>query len=843
MDEQLRRWAHEHGVSPGALQKLETLLSHEGRGPATPTRHPERVLPTRYEDRGLIGVGGSAEVRRVFDWDLKRTVAMKVLLERSIAQPVTRARFLNEVRITGRLEHPGVVPVHDRGLLADGRPFFTMKEVRGRSFDKVLAEGKRDRVVQRRLLTLLLRVAETMAHAHALGVVHRDLKPANLMVGAFGEVMVMDWGIARDPETPFVATHAQRGLEQSLETSSHTRTGDVFGTIGYMSPEQARGEAKAVGAPSDVWSLGLVLYEVLLGERAYGGHPAFVLAQLKAGDGPVVPSEAPVPDDLREILERALAPESADRYPTAEPLRHHLQRWLDGEAQRERARAAVVEAESLWSSVEELAGRERQLREAASRLRATLLDHHPVERKRPLWDLEDEADSVAQRRAILEEERIDRLRSAIQEDPDNEDAHAELARWYRARLVEAERRQRPATAARYELLLRRHDRAGAHRAFLAREATLSLRTEPRAEVRARRAVHRQRRVTLEAGHEVGMTPLERVTIAADTYVLELRAEGCAVACYPIRLERGEEAVEPPPGEAEAQPVPLVREGRLGPDDIYVPGGWSVVGGDPIAIDGFPRRPVWLDGFVCRRFPVTWEDYLAFLDDLVAEGRADEAATHIPAASLGTVGASRHEAHVRRVGERYELVPESFLFPSASLRWPVSGVTWHDATAYARWEAARTGLPWRLLEDVEWEKAARGVDERPYPWGWHGEPKWFRVAGSTEEPAQFADVDDYPEDESPYGVRSLGGNIREWTRTPWTLEGELQERMRVPMTVEPSADELIVVRGGSWHTAPIQARSTHRFAALPDHRTAVVGFRLARSLVEEDRVRRTSPHPP
>ena len=264
------------------------------------------LLPGPAEDRfdfGVeIGAGGMGRVRLVRDGWLGRQIAVK--------EPATEAdarRLWREALITARLEHPGIVPVYDLGLDGEGRPWFAMRVVRGRSLAEILGDSLPARERQD-LLRPLLAACEAVGFAHRQGVVHRDLKPANLMVGAFGEMQVIDWGLAQSADLP----------DGTLGSA---------GTLYYMSPEQARGEP--VNARSDVWSLGAVLYEIVVGARARAGANDIELAAAaRRGDAQAIPDETPA--DLAAILKHALAPEPAARYPDAKALADDLARYLDG---------------------------------------------------------------------------------------------------------------------------------------------------------------------------------------------------------------------------------------------------------------------------------------------------------------------------------------------------------------------------------------------------------------------------------------------------------------------------------------------------------------------------------
>src|SRR5215467_13201019 len=229
---------------------------------------------TRYELRELIARGGMGVVYAAEDEKLNRRVALKVLDSTGAAPELTQ-RLIREARILAQLEHPGIVPVHDVGTLADGRVFYTMKFVEGQRLDKYVADLKS--VPDR--LRIFLRICDAVGFAHARGVLHRDLKPANIMIGPFGEVLVMDWGLAKilpsgdsrpvppvDPEATILdRPKPADDSSGSTKVSAITGHGTVMGTPGYMSPEQARGDVEHLDARSDIFSLGALLRFLLAG--------------------------------------------------------------------------------------------------------------------------------------------------------------------------------------------------------------------------------------------------------------------------------------------------------------------------------------------------------------------------------------------------------------------------------------------------------------------------------------------------------------------------------------------------------------------------------------------------
>ncbi len=303
--------------------------------PADPFATPAPGEPQRLRDEGIIGEGGVARVHRVFDGTLLRHVAMKVLSATAAAGPEVSRRFVEEAQITGQLDHPNIVPVHAVGAFPDGRLFFTMKLVEGRTLTDLLSDeidftDPRRRDLER-VIKVLVKVCEAVAFAHSRGVLHLDLKPDNVMVGHFGQVYVMDWGIAHlmpgEPDEAGVRTTRQRAAE---------REGLVSGTLAYMSPEQAMGEPARFGPHTDVFSLGAILYEVLTGEPPYSGDDlARIFHAAARGDVPPATAKARargLPRALVRIAETALARDPADRYPTAEAMAADLERFMHGGA-------------------------------------------------------------------------------------------------------------------------------------------------------------------------------------------------------------------------------------------------------------------------------------------------------------------------------------------------------------------------------------------------------------------------------------------------------------------------------------------------------------------------------
>jgi serine/threonine protein kinase/formylglycine-generating enzyme required for sulfatase activity len=290
--------------------------------------------------------GGLGEVFLAQDGELNREVALKEILPRHADDPESRARFLREAEVTGALEHPGVVPVYGLGTHPDGRPYYTMRLIRGETLREAIGRfhaadrasrppGERN-VELRKLLGRFVAVCDAVAYAHSRGILHRDLKPDNIMLGPYGETLVVDWGLAGPVRGPD-QTPLPSALRPAGAAEGWTQTGAVIGTPQYMSPEQAAGQADRLGPAADVYSLGATLYQLLTGRAPFPmeGGILDLLLRVRSGDFPRPRTvHHGVPQALEAICLKAMASRPADRYSTARELADDLERWLADEPVR-----------------------------------------------------------------------------------------------------------------------------------------------------------------------------------------------------------------------------------------------------------------------------------------------------------------------------------------------------------------------------------------------------------------------------------------------------------------------------------------------------------------------------
>jgi WD40 repeat protein/tRNA A-37 threonylcarbamoyl transferase component Bud32 len=340
----------------------ENLRSEEKTAdqvPLPPTGQTDAPAPQpawRYKPVQFHAQGNLGEVHIAQDDELNRSVALKRIQERYANDAESRRRFLREAEVTGRLEHPGVVPVYGLGQGDDGRPCYAMRFIQGESLKEAIERfhaaekpgrdpGER-RLALRQLLTSFVTVCKTMAYAHSRGIIHRDLKPANIMLGKYGETLVVDWGLARAFERDETArSQGEASLTPSLAgAAGETQVGKMVGTPAYASPEQAAGLWDVVGPTSDIFSLGATLYNLLTNQIPYDGSGVLeIIAQASAGE--VIPPrqrKKDVPRALEAICLKAMAHKRTERYGTALELAADVEDWLADEPVRAH-RESVVE--------------------------------------------------------------------------------------------------------------------------------------------------------------------------------------------------------------------------------------------------------------------------------------------------------------------------------------------------------------------------------------------------------------------------------------------------------------------------------------------------------------------
>ena len=893
-----------------------------------------------------LGRGGMGAVFSTVDQDVRRKVAMKVMLPSTATSPAHIKRFLEEAQITGQLEHPNIVPVHEVGINEESNIYFTMKMVHGENLDDVLdkvAKAKADYQQQYSLGVLLqiyMKVCDAIGYAHAKGVLHRDLKPENLMVGGFGEVLVMDWGLAKVLGRDDINTGAGKADQAS---AYHTMEGQVMGTPAYMSPEQALGKISELDERSDIFSLGGILYKILTGQAPYRGknaREALEKARKRQLQSPDLRApERKIPAELVAICMKSMAREQDERYGSAEELKDDIQRYLDGRSvsakrdnllvmarkwvirnkvaaigiaaaivcliigsmgaaiyQQKQQQATIAQlllqgdqfktdgkfeqAEETFFSVlgldmantaarrgiaevsgkplalknKRLAGEKiKEVEKTAAvvpeldkkisdmtgkveKARAELKGYEGYDRKKTFWDEERGLLSATVDRLKTEGRVISSYTQILSLDGENKEARAALAKIYYEKFRNAETLRDSGDMAYYrELLLAFDD--GAYKALLDKEGGLTLGTSPAADGfyifrfvegpdrrlvpapfsaqayssakaagdEVLRGIDPQFKLEATASAPLGkllagrdfnrVAQIENMRMPAGSYVIVVQKPGSIETRIPVVIERGE--------EKKLDIVKLFKEDEVPKGFVYVPRGEFISGGDAGAIGSPPRSVKKTPGFFIAKNETTVGEYLKFLNYMEAQ-RPGSMESYIPRKAPDS------GYYWRKVGSQYQ--------PSFPLDWPVLGIAQVDARQYCKWLSKAYDDRWefRLPEEWEWEKAARGVDGRAFPWGNYFDFSFCSMARSTEVRREGPDkVGAFYLDASVYGAEDMAGNLSEWTASFFGSDRGNS-----------------VYKGSSWsRIEDKEARCASRNGTIPENVADTLGFRIAISIKE------------
>ncbi len=789
----------------------------------------------RYDLCEEIAHGGMGAVVRVWDRDLERHLAMKVTKSGGVpgtprspdAESRSLGRFLEEAKVTGQLDHPGIVPVHELGVDREGRCYFTMKLVRGRNF-KAIIECVRQGTegwTMHRALQVILKVCEALAYAHSKDVIHRDIKPANVMVGRFGEVYLMDWGLARVQGHPdardirprcFDADrsdeiHSVRHAEDETGDAVITMDGHVVGTPAYIPPEQAAGEVDKVGRRSDVYSVGATLYHLLAGAMPYVPRGAYrsantVLAMVLQGPPrPVSEVARDVPLELAAICEKAMAREREDRYAGAAELAEDLQAFLEGRT------ISVYRGGAAWE-LRKWVSRNRAL--AVASFAAVIL----ALTTSTAWAFYLAARN--ERLATDQEEALTGEAIAVAEREQLDVESTELIRNLRAadEALLAELRQRAG-----ELSPPFPEHLESHREWLRSAWTLHDRAPLHASL-----LERLRESGAEAWERNPQARLvgELAEFAREPHGPLPRVEARAA----LAEEIGERSVEGlDAGARWARTVEEIAAAPAYGGLVIAPQlGLVPLGADPdsglfefaaLATGAPPRRDD------AGRLIQGEESGVVLV--LVPGGRfAMGAQSSDPAAPGYDEGAEASEAPVREVTvepfflARHELSRAQWLRATGvgaggDGLLPVSGIGWFEG------KRVLAGLDLCLPGEVQWEYAARGGALAPWWWGADAEGSSGRAELSTGVGEEGGPVSIHALEPNTFGLHHVLGNVAEWCDDP-PIDYDSP-------FVDPARRELRIIRGGSFRDLPENARLADRYAGSAAEGLPTVGLRAARPL--------------
>ena len=844
----LLRFLHEEKTREKILEKSAQKKSNASTIlPLTTKINPEEEgYIDRYKVLSVLGKGGVGTVYLVLDEELNREVAMKVMHKHFLRDEVACMRFREEGQIASQMQHPNIIPIYEMGGLSDGRLYFTMERIKGHTLKDYILDfhnpEKESMLSLSKLMGVFVAACRAIAHVHRRGVIHRDLKPSNIMIDDNGETLVVDWGLSKSISSKEEVMTVRDDFEDSL-----TEVGSVEGTPSFMAPEQAIGDTENVGYEADVYALGAILFTILSGSQPFGdGLPIQVLRRVLTEPIPKLNvqelNEAngrfDIGQHLINVVTKAMSKEPADRYSSAADMLNELRTWRFAQEREVSAERWIRKSQRIAERRVSLQKKKQVLVEQCAHMERACSSWKSTNEKRPLWQCQDEISYLTKkiRNHFMKEEQA--LLKALLEHGAYIKTRILLAEFYRDRHSYAEEKGMFRIASEAEFLLEEHlesiptchPRYRELFEYLNGTGSVSLNTnqnEYSVEVekyllqdRHLICAHIQWKENVSSFHE---------DLEMGSYLVTCHKNGYEPIRYPVQIGRCEKWTTKTPLGTE-QPLSFLPSELLKQDECYVPAGWFHFGGDERALNAIPKKKVWLNDFIIKKYPITNEDYLGFLNDLLKQGKEKLALRYAPkdrAMDNSAIIYGRDEHGL------FHLQPDAE-GDMWELDWPVILVDWTSAMAYAQWYSNRTGRYWRLPFEAEWEKSARGVDGRIFPWGDYFNPAWCSMRTSKKGRPFMSEVYEYPIDCSPYEVMGMAGNVREWTASAWNAAGpEIGDRVLVEDLPTLYEGLRVTIKGGSWYDPDINCRAASRVCAGISRLDELLGFRLASPVVPSD----------
>ena len=790
------------------LPKDPQIVLRQGGGETDSVVKPSSPeLPTdrensRYQLHGEIARGGMGAIIKGRDNDLGRDLAIKVLLESHKDKPEVLQRFVEEAQIAGQLQHPGIVPVYELGEFSDRRPFFSMKLVKGETLAALLASRNDSSEGLPKLLGIFEQICQTVAYAHSKGVIHRDLKPANIMVGAFGEVQVMDWGLAKvlgtggvkdekksldkHRDLSVIQTRRSAGSNVPSEVGSQTQMGSVMGTPAYMPPEQALGEIDLLDERADVFGLGAILCEIVTGKPPYVGDDGTQIFRMasrgKLDDCFGRLDNCTAEQELVDLVRVALSAEPGDRPRDASKLAASMAQYLTGVQDRLRV-AEIAKAEGQAKAEGER--RRRKLQFAIAGLLLLIAAGSTAFGFRQSRLVADRAEAESQFRiAELESQR--RIAEAASERAQRATAEAR---------IRAERLARANLPAIRELAAKRnyleaYELAMSTQTHFPQDKELqelidsvsvlvSIDSVPDgAEVRIRPATRADRE-----WFALGKTPIER-RLPRGMTLFRLEKPGYLES---LRLD----SVWPKPTAS--------KEFVLSKPSEYPPGMVRVSKSTDESLNRIPGLSsidVELDAYAIDQHEVTNEEFQVFVDQGGYQTRKYWVHEFWKDDDLVSWDEAVNKFR-DTTGDRGPSTWESGHFPLGDEDYPVRGISWYEAAAFAKF--SNKSLP----TIYHWHHAAGSASTMAAANFTSASTATSNIGNRGSGPAP---VGQYP-GIGPYGTFDMAGNVKEWCYNE-TADGERY------------------VLGGAWRDADFMAWEPD--SKSPFDRSDDLGFRCIQS---------------
>jgi serine/threonine-protein kinase len=559
-----------------------------------------------------------------------------------------------------------------------------------------------------------------------------------------------------------------------------------------MAPEQMDPKIERLDWRTDVFALGAIIYEILTGAAAFEEARSSDITSIgkdpqriyKMPPLPSTKSQVEIPREVEDVVMQAIAVDRDKRLETVRELANAIDEWIEGSKQKERQR---IEADKSADAGDELAERYHEFVESRPEkltvfraLRADVAPWAPLDDKQDMWDAEDIVRVTDALQVRTFHSAVSAYERALDAVPNHMRARRGLARLYWAELQRARRRGEALDQVAYEQLLREVD-DGTFVRELQRDGAIDLTIGVHAgRVTLGKLVERQRRLVEGAVEVIEQRPYMQRSLPAGRYVVTSTiGDGPQTVTYPISIEPGGRCrivVDPP------------EVCRVNANEVVIPGGRARIGGDAFASEADELVIVDVPAFILQRFPVTFGQWIEFVDDLKKRDEA-QAAAYMPKLRVD--------------------VPDH---PNV----PVFGVSAVAAEAYAHWLSQKEGRTWRLPTEIEWEKAGRGSDGRIYPWGDHFDATFCKMRDSRPGTPVAEPIGAFEWDVSPYGVRDMGGGIADWC-------------IPDPRRTAPRDPREVVSRGAAWCDWAIDCRLASRRRYLATEHSARVGVRLARDL--------------